>query len=135
MSKTCLTWMPTAWPLFVLRCTSLSPFLTYCQNKHAHICCSGPQEKLQPQHLIKQHSLVYACLLCVPWSLHVKKKDPSLFVAIFISEAMCACFTLDSVCCASMSVYDPDPVLAVFCSQLMMGLLYTKYICKGLDVE
>lgn len=49
---------------------------------------------------------------------------------------MCAWwFSLVSVCCVCAYVYDPDPVLAVFCTELMMELLYTKYICKGLKVE
>lgn len=34
-----------------------------------------------------------------------------------------------------LCVYGPDTVLAVFCTGLMMELLYTNYICKGLDVD
>lgn len=44
----------------------------------------------------------------------------------------CQCVLCEYVC---VCVYDPDPVLAVFCTELMMELLYTKYICKGLDLE
>ena len=34
-----------------------------------------------------------------------------------------------------LSVYDPDSVLAIFCTELMMERLSTKYICKGLDLK
>lgn len=58
-----------------------------------------------------------------------KKEDARLFVAVFSSEAVSARLTVHV--CASVSAYDPGPLLAVFYTQLMMGLLYTKYICEG----
>lgn len=67
------------------------------------------------------------------WSLLVKKErktDASLFAPIYF-QAMCV-WSFKLVC---EPVRDPDPVLVVFCSELMMELRYTKYICKVLHLQ